>query len=561
MLYHLHVRNLALIDEIEIDFHDHLNILTGETGAGKSIILGSINLALGAKANTDVIRSGEEEALVELVFVVENKANVERLKQLEVDVKEDGLVIISRKIREKRSVCKINDETVTVGKLKEVSSLLLDIHGQHEHQSLLSKEYHLEVLDRFAFSKDKSIKDKVALDMEQYQTCLKKWTDLEELKQERARKMSFLEFEYKEIEEARLVEGEDNSLEQEYKKMENAKEIIENLSAVYKATGYESGNGAGSQFNLAIKKLGQIVEYDSGLQNLYEQLLNLDNLLNDFNKEMKVYEDEFTFDEESYRDTEKRLYEINHLKSKYGDTIEEILEYGRSAKEQYEKMLHIEEEAQKVEQELAKAREILKESSEELSRLRKEAAKDLEQNIIEALNDLNFLEIDFAIEFEEKQEFTSNGKDETIFTISTNAGERRRPIWEVASGGELSRIMLAIKSVLADVDEIETLIFDEIDVGISGRTAQKVSERMAVISKHHQVMAITHLPQIAAMADYHFLIEKNAENGKTTTKIHLMEEEDQIKELARMLSGVSITDTVIESAKEMKNLAQKTKSN
>ena len=276
---------------------------------------------------------------------------------------------------------------------------------------------------------------------------------------------------------------------------------------------------------------------------------------------MKVYEDEFTFDEENYRETEKRLYEINHLKSKYGDTIESIIEYGQNAKEQYEKMLHIEEEVKRLEIELQQAKEILQKSSEELSKLRKKAAKELEESIVEALKDLNFMEVDFAIEFQEKQEFSSNGKDEVTFTISTNAGERRRPIWEVASGGELSRIMLALKSVLADMDEIETLIFDEIDVGISGRTAQKVSERMAVISKHHQVMAITHLPQIAAMADYHFLIEKNAENGKTITNIHLLKEEDQIKELARMLSGVSITDTVMESAKEMKKLAQKTKSN
>ena len=561
MLYHLHVKNLALIDEIEIDFHDHLNILTGETGAGKSIILGSINLALGAKASADMIRNGEEEALVELVFVVEKEENIQKLKNLDVNIREDGQVIISRKITEKRSICKINDETVTIGKLKEAASFLLDIHGQHEHQSLLKKEYHLDVLDRFAFSKDKKIIEQVVSEMKQYEKCLAKWKELEQLKQERARKMSFLEFEYKEIEEAKLIVGEDNSLEQEYKKMENAKEIMENLSSVYQATGYESGNAAGSQFSTALKKLGQISEYDSGLQDLYEQLLNLDNLLNDFNKEMKVYEDEFTFDEENYRETEKRLYEINHLKSKYGDTIESIIEYGQNAKEQYEKMLHIEEEVKRLEIELQQAKEILQKSSEELSKLRKKAAKELEESIVEALKDLNFMEVDFAIEFQEKQEFSSNGKDEVTFTISTNAGERRRPIWEVASGGELSRIMLALKSVLADMDEIETLIFDEIDVGISGRTAQKVSERMAVISKHHQVMAITHLPQIAAMADYHFLIEKNAENGKTITNIHLLKEEDQIKELARMLSGVSITDTVMESAKEMKKLAQKTKSN
>ncbi|MBQ3514463.1 MAG: DNA repair protein RecN [Lachnospiraceae bacterium] len=561
MLYHLHVKNLALIDEIEIDFHDHLNILTGETGAGKSIILGSINLALGAKASADMIRNGEEEALVELVFMVENQENIQKLKQLDVNIKEDGQVIISRKITEKRSICKINDETVTIGKLKEAASFLLDIHGQHEHQSLLKKEYHLEVLDRFAFSKDKTIKEQVALDMKQYEKCLMKWKELEQLKQERTRKMSFLEFEYKEIEEANLIPGEDISLEQEYKKMENAKEIMENLSGVYQATGYESGTAAGSQFSAALKKLSQISEYDSGLQDLYEQLLNLDNLLNDFNKEIKVYEDEFTFDEESYRDTEKRLYEINHLKSKYGDTIEGIIEYGKNAKEQYEKMLHIEEEANRLEVELERAKEVLAKSSEQLSKLRKKAAKELEESIVEALKDLNFMEVDFEIEFQERQEFSFNGKDEVIFTISTNAGERRRPIWEVASGGELSRIMLALKSVLADMDEIETLIFDEIDVGISGRTAQKVSERMAVISKHHQVMAITHLPQIAAMADYHFLIEKSAEKGKTITNIQLLKEEEQIKELARMLSGVSITDTVIESAKEMKKLAQKTKSN
>lgn len=530
MLYHLHVKNLALIDEIEIDFHDHLNILTGETGAGKSIILGSINLALGAKASGDIIRNGEEEALVELIFMVEKEETIKKLKNLEVNIKEDGQVIISRKITGKRSICKLNDETVTIGKLKEVASLLLDIHGQHEHQSLLKKEYHLEVLDRFAFSKDKKVKEQVIKDMKRYELCLSKWKELEALKQERNRKMSFLEFEYKEIEEAKLVAGEDVSLELDYKKMEHGKEIMEHLDKVYQATGYESGSAAGSQFSSALKNLAHICEYDEGLRDLYQQLVNLDNLLNDFNKEMKAYEDEFTFDEESFYSTERRLSEINHLKSKYGDTIEEILEYGEKAKEQYEKMLHIEEEAKQLKLELEQCEEELNKSTKELSKLRKKAAKELEEKILEALKDLNFMEVDFAIEFKEKEEYSSNGKDEIAFTISTNAGEKRRPIWEVASGGELSRIMLAVKSVLADVDEIETLIFDEIDVGISGRTAQKVSERMAVISKNHQVMAITHLPQIAAMADYHFLIEKNAKDGKTTTKIHLLEEENQIKE-------------------------------
>lgn len=558
MLTQLHVKNLALIEEIEVDFSDELNILTGETGAGKSIIIGSINAAFGKKIGKDMIRTGADYALCELVFWIKDEQTKQKLEQLDVPLEEDGTLIVSRKITHARSIAKINDQTVTLGKLREVSAMLLDVHGQHEHQSLLQKKKHLEILDYYGKDEIAPIKEKIEADFQKYKQVEKKLKEGRLAEEERLREMSFTEFEIKDIEGATLQVGEDVQLEKDFVLMSNAKEMAGVLSDCYNQTGYEM-QGAGNLIGLGMRQLSQIEQYDEEISGLSSQLETIEGLLNDFNRDLSSYMQKMEFDEGDFEQTRQRLEVIDRLKTKYGNSIEKILAYQKEKKNRLEQLKHYEQYISDLENQYKKERQSLLRQCAQLTKKRESIAKVLEQKIKEALVDLNFLDVQFEIHFTPLDDITKNGMDEAIFLISTNPGEAMKPLNEVASGGELSRIMLAIKSILADVDAIDTLIFDEIDVGISGRTAQKVSEKMAYIAKRHQVISITHLPQIAAMADTHFLIEKSASNEKTSTSIVALEEESSIREIARLISGVEITDTVIKSAKEMKEMAQQVK--
>lgn len=558
MLMQLHVKNLALIEEIEVEFSDRLNILTGETGAGKSILIGSINAAFGKKIGKDMIRTGADYALCELVFWVKDEETRKKIEQLDLSFEEDGTLIISRKITHGRSIAKINDRTVTLGKLREVSGMLLDIHGQHEHQSLLQKKKHLEILDYYGKEEISPIKEEIENRYGVYKSLEKKLKEGRLEEEERLREISFIEFERKEIKEANLQVGEDLLLEKDFMIMSNAKEMAEVLSNCYEQTGYEH-QGAGNIIGMAIRGLVQIEEYDEEISSLHGQLETIEGLLNDFNRDLSSYMQKMEFDESDFEQTRQRLEVIDRLKAKYGNSIEKILAYQKEKKKRLEQLKNYEQYILDLENQYKKERTSLLSLCEQLTKKRKKIAKGLEQKIKEALIDLNFLDVQFEIQFEPLSDITKNGMDDAIFLISTNPGEKIKPLNEVASGGELSRIMLAIKSILADVDAIDTLIFDEIDVGISGRTAQKVSEKMAYIAKRHQVISITHLPQIAAMADTHFLIEKSAKKEKTSTSIFTLEKESSIKEIARLISGVEITDTVLKSAKEMKEMAEAVK--
>ena len=557
MLQSLYVKNLALIDEIEVDFKEGLNILTGETGAGKSIILGSINLALGGRYSSEMLRNEGEAGYVELTFLVENEAQKALLKEREI-YPEDGMVVLSRKLIDKRSISKINGETVPIALLKEAAAILIDIHGQHEHQSLLYKKNHLTILDSFAKDAVQERKRKVSEQYRVYRTCIEELeaSELDETK--RLKEMNFLEFEISEIEGANLTAGEDEELEEKYRRMVNGKQITESIDEAYGYTA-DSGNSASDLLSRAIRCLQEAAHYEERAESLYEQLSEVDSLLNDFNRELSDYRDSFEFSEEKFYEVETRLNEINRLKAKYGNTIPDIFAYRDEKVERRNMLKEYDIYLENLQKKKKEAEETLKLTSEELSHLRKEAAKQLEAAIKNGLLDLNFLDVKFEIVFRELSDFTSIGKDEVEFMISMNPGEPVRPLGDVASGGELSRIMLAIKTVMAEKDQIETLIFDEIDVGISGRTAQKVSEKMALIGKNHQVICITHLAQIAAMADAHFLIEKKVVEGKTKTGISLLNPQQEVAELARILGGAEITDKVLESAAEMKELAKRTK--
>lgn len=552
MLVSLHVKNLALMEEAEVEFGKGLNILSGETGAGKSIIIGSINLALGEKAPKEMLREQAEYALVELIFRVENQEQRKLLEEMDIFPENDE-VIMSRRITPSRSVGKINSETVSASCMRKAASFLIDIHGQHEHQSLLHKKKHLEILDEYG---KEQLEEKKKILKQRYQ----EYQDIQEEKQRalsegegRDREMSFLEYEIQEIEDANLVPGEDEDLEASYRKMANNRKIMEAAGSAYEMTG---GSGSATeQLGRALKELQTVAEYDPKLEGLCVQLGEVDSLLNDFNRELSGYISEEEFEEEVFYEVEKRLDEVNHLKDKFGGSMEAVLEAKEEKKQKYSRLKDYEQYLEQLEKRLEKSQAALQKISREVSRIRKKYAKELSKEVQAALVDLNFLDVQFTMEIRETEKFTSNGKDEAEFLISTNPGEPLKPLGKVASGGELSRIMLAIKTILAESDEIETLIFDEIDAGISGRTAQMVAEKMNVIGRNHQVICITHLPQIAAMADYHFLIRKDVVNHVTVSNISLLEESESITELGRMLGGVKITDKVMESAREMKELA------
>lgn len=554
MLLHLHVKNLALIRETEIDFTEGLNILTGETGAGKSILIGSMTMALGGKVSREMLREGSDYALAELVFSAEHPELLKRLEELEIPM-EDGQVILSRKISGSRSICRLNGETVSASTLKEIASYLIDIHGQHEHQSLLNKKKHLEILDAYAHEELSDVKQKLS---ESYARCRNLKKELDQLSEDvnaRAREQSLLEFEIQEIEEAALREGEDEELEQDYRKMVNGKNILEALTMVHMLCN-ENDASASEQTGRACRELSGVSGFDDTLKNLSDQLQEIDSMLADFGRELSDYMEGLEFSEQDFHDTEERLNLVNHLKAKYGSTIAGIHACQEEKQKRLDILLNYEQYTAKLQKEYENAESELRAFCSEAHRIRKNAAEKLAELMRVQLAELNFLDVKFEIQVEETGNLSSCGSDDVEFLISTNPGEPLKALGKIASGGELSRVMLAIKTVMADQDAIETVIFDEIDAGISGRTAQKVSEKLAIIGKSRQVICITHLAQLASMADSHYCIEKHAVDGSTVTGIRKLKENEVTEELARILGGAKITDAVRENAQEMRRLAQ-----
>ncbi|MCR4673271.1 MAG: DNA repair protein RecN [Lachnospiraceae bacterium] len=558
MLESIHIKNMALIEELEVAFGKGLNILTGETGAGKSVIIGAVNIALGGKAPKDIIRTGADSALAELDFTVEDPAVLAALEALDLPL-DGNHVFVSRRVTESRSVSRINGEPVSLSELRKAAPLLLDIHGQHELQSLLHRSRQLEILDRFAGAELAGVKASLREEYRAYR-ALKEEMDGASLDEgKRMSDLDFLIYQKKEIDEAGLRPGEEEELDKVYRRMNSSRDIMENVSEAHEITGYDAPDSAGNAISRALRAMQEAAKIDEEAQGLASQLLDIDVLLNDFNRDLSGYMEGLSFDEAEYRETEKRLDLISRLEKKYGNDIEAVLKYRENCEAQIAKLENYSEYLDGLKRDLAASEKRLSELSEKVTGLRKEEAAELEGKILAALKDLNFLDVRFRINLADSGKYSENGRDEAAFMISTNPGEELKPLAEVASGGELSRIMLAIKSVLADTDEIDTLIFDEIDSGISGRTAQKVSERMAVIARSHQVLAITHLPQIAAMADNHYSIEKTAQGGRAVTEIRKLSAQEETEEVARLLGGVRITDSVRKNAEEMKELAREQK--
>ena len=552
MLDRLMVKDLALIEKSVVEFGPGLNILTGETGAGKSILLGSIQLALGQKANKDMIRHGSEQALIELSFSLGEEKEAE-LKELEEDLEiEEGSLIVRRKISEKKSENRVNDLSVTLAKLREISGELLDLHGQHEHHSLLKEGAHLAILDSFMTRRGGSVLSEVKEAYENYREKKKKVEAYSIPEEERKRELDFLQFELEELSSANLKPGEEEQLSKDYAVYENRDRLKSLLLRVQEEL-------ADRDFHGPVKNLEEAVTFDESLKNVLDTAYELEAVGEDCLRAVEHYLDHSEMDEEKFFLLGERLDTIRSLMMKYGGTEEKALEALSKKEERLRFLTDYEKEKALMEEALARSEEELREKAERLSLERKKTAKELEERIQQEMQELGFLDTRFTFRFEKKKEISEKGLDEVESYVSLNPGEPLRPLREVGSGGELSRIMLSIKTVLADTDAVPTLIFDEIDTGISGRTAEKVGEKLEKIAKNHQVILITHLPQIAAKADRHFLIEKNVLEGKTKTEIHALNEEASVKELARLLGGEELTEEALQNARSLKAKAKEKK--
>lgn len=559
MLLNVHIKNIALIDDANVNFTDNLNILTGETGAGKSIIMGALKIGMGDKLPKDIVREPDKEGFCQLLFLVDDPQVIEQIRDLGVEPSEDGEILITRRINNSRTINTINDMAVTAAKLREVSALLIDMHTQHQQQTLLKKAEHMKLLDKYGRASIDPLKQKVAECHREYVTFRREMDELSMDEAERSRKVEFLKYQIAEIESANIKTGEDEDVEHQYNRMVNSRDIVAAASDVYSVTGYESSSSAGNEIGRALASMKGIKDLDGEIDGLYSQLENIDALLNDFNVELNDYMQSMDFDDSEFRSVESRLDVINDIKGKYGSTVEEVFKYLEDSRKEYERLSEYDEYISGLSDKIKKVEKAMLKAADALTAERQRQAENLCRDIRDALADLSFMEVRFDMVFDRLPECTANGIDDCYFVISTNVGEKMRPLYDVASGGELSRIMLAIKSCMASEDNIGTLVFDEIDVGISGRAAQKVAEKMAVISRSHQVISITHLPQIAAMADSHYLIEKSADEGKTVTRIVRLNDEESTEEIARLLGGVLITEAVMSNAREMKQMAEKTK--
>lgn len=557
MLDSIQVKNVALIDSAEVEFEKGLNILTGETGAGKSILLSSVQLALGAKADKALIRDGAEYASVTLTFSP-NDLQIQLLKELDIDCDEDGL-ILQRRIYPNKSVCKINGETVILKTMQSVAELLIDIHGQREHQSILKKSVQEDLLDNYCA-------EVLTDDLMQLKQLYFQIKDLEKQLDElyssdggNERELDFAKYELDEIVKAELKQGEDVSLEEQFEKLSNAQKIEENVGLVRSVLS-DSDHSVLNALSVAMRNMNVAQGFDGELADAYGQLSDAEVILQDLSHYLDQYLDRFSMDGQDLQSVTDRLNLINHLKDKYGNSIETILDYADTLADKIERIENSEHYVKELQDELTKTKCAYYELAYAVHQKRIAKGTELSEQIKNALVDLNFEQCEFSVACEYSEEYMKkNGCTSVTFLISLNKGEALRELTAVASGGELSRVMLAFKSVFADKDQIGTLVFDEIDAGISGKTAWKVSEKLAVIRKEHQVICITHLPQIAAMADAHFCIEKSTIDERTKTSVTKLSEDGSIQEIGRLLGTDQLTDAVIQNAVEMKKLAEQTK--
>jgi len=563
MLLELNIENFAIIDKINISFTKGFNVLTGETGTGKSIIIDAISMVLGGRATKEYIRTGSEKSVIEALFYLDNPQEVSSiLREYGIDGEEDNSLLITREIYASgRSTSRVNGRTVTLNMLNDLTHRLIDIHGQHEHQSLLTWENHMRFIDSLGNEKSYKLKEDVSKEYNSLSTLRGRLAKYSNNDEDREKRIDFLKFQLEEINSAQLKVEEEEELLNQYNLMFNTEEIIGTLGkAVEKLNSSEYGETSVidhlSNVYAMLQKVGR---YDKNLVTYSTSVESIVFQIQDIARELRSYEEAIEYDGEKLKQLEERINLINRLKRKYNMSIDEILQYQQELTADLEFILNSEVEINRIKDEIEKIEESLTRKCENLSHERLRIAEIMEKDITTELQELNMSNVTFKVEFKRLESFTRNGFDRIEFMISTNPGEPIKPLSKVISGGEMSRIMLAFKSILAEVDNISCLIFDEIDTGISGRTAQVVGEKMNKISRNHQVLCITHLPQIAAMSDGHFMIEKIVNENKTSTKITKLDYNERIEELSRLLGGVSLTDTTKMHAREMLDMSEKLK--
>ena len=555
MLRSLHIKNLAIVDETDIVFGPGLNVLTGETGAGKSILLGGILLGLGGRVQKHLLPENGAPTIVELCFEVPDAGTLDALRALGIHPEDDGTILIRRRIEEGRSTLRVNDETFTAGAVREAAGLLLDLYGQEEHESLRGTKKQLALIDEYGGTALLKLRAETGKAYAAMKDAAAKTEALSIGEEERQRRIDLLRFETEEIRNADIRPGEEAQLEDEMRLLSHAEKISEAAGTAYALSGYESGAG-GDSVGKALLAMERVREYSEELASLTDELAEIDSLLNDFNRDLSGFLDTFGVDEERYAEVTQRLDEIRHLTRKFGGSEESVLRALDEKDEELAQLETLDEAREAAQKQMNAAKQRLAEQAAALTEERKRSAEAFSAAVIRELSDLNFPKVDFAAELRQEGPVRADGADSAELMISLNPGSGRKPLKDTVSGGELSRIMLAVKAIFAQKEEAGTLFFDEIDAGISGRTAQKVAEKLCKVAKERQVLCITHLPQIAAMANQHFLIEKETGENYTHSGIRLLKEEETVLELARMIGGTAVTEQVIRSAQEMKALSE-----
>ncbi len=557
MLLQLDISNIALIDKISIDMANGLSVLTGETGAGKSILIDSINAVLGDRIGKDIVRTGTDKAVVEAVFSSDSEQLISLLDELGIEFQEGDNIILSREISVNgKNTCRINGRLVNLSVLKQVGELLIDIHGQHDNQSLLKTESHIQFLDAFGGAAIESLKKEYLLLFSQYKEIKQRQKSLLGDKGEIARRLDMLKFQIEEIKASKLKDGEDDLLFKKRQLLANSEKIVNALATSYDllAGGNSMTKSIVYNANKALTELSYAMKYDEALKGAHEKLESVIYQLEDISEEIRNRRDESEFSPEELSEIDERLDVITRLKRKYGASIAEIKDFYSSTVKEYDELIQSEELSAKLSQMIIEIEEKMFSKAKELNNLRMRCASQLEEKITNELNGLEMKNAKFSVNlvFDDQQKhFHNNGLDKAEFMISTNAGEPQKPLSKIASGGEMSRIMLAIKTILANVDFVPTLIFDEIDTGISGKAAQKVGQKLAQISKTHQVLCVTHLSQLACMADNHYLIEKYSENESTFTRVVPLDEDSRVIEISRIIGGADVTKAAKQHSEEL----------
>ena len=534
MINHISIKNFAIIENTEVDFFEGLNIITGETGAGKSIVIEAISLALGSRADSSYVRTGTDKAIIQLVATLDG---------------ED--IVITREISATgKNLCKLNGEIVTLAQINQVASKLADIHGQYDNQSLLNPDYHIVLLDAYKNDITLPLKEEVSSIFADFSSCKSKLAKLLSMEKENARKLDFYKFEAEEIEKACLVIGEDSELEERIAVLQNSEKIYDNLSRSYQSM-YDDSPSIMDGLNFAVKSIEEISHYSSELAALGEEFNDTYYRLEELCRNLRGLKDSVVFSPAELDEAIARLNVIDGLKKKYGDTIEEILEYHEKISANLSLIENFDEEKLALMKNLKDLKAKLLDACNKLTEQRKANALELESSIQKELHDLNFKDSMVKIDIQPLTEPTEFGMDKVEILITTNKGEPLKPLYKVASGGEMSRIMLAFKNIISSYDQIPTLIFDEIDNGISGITASIVGKKLKEIASARQILCITHLPQIAACGEHNYRIYKESDESKTFTTVQSLDDNQTVDEIARLLGGANITDVTIQSAREL----------